>query len=296
MSARPRVALVTSEALPSLFGDEQALPAQLAAAGIDAEPVVWSAADAAWSGYDAVVIRSTWDYFHRIDEFVTWLDRLERERVPLHNPVPLVRWNFDKRYLAELQARGVRIVPTRFFDAGARVDLPALTREAGWQEAIVKPAVSGGAHRTHRFALAEAPSVQRELDDILSRSGALVQPFLDEIARVGEWSLLFFGGAFSHAVIKTPAAGDFRVQAQYGGTHRAVEPPAAMLQAARDVLAALPTPTLYARIDGVERDGRFELMEVEVIEPYLFFPGSPGAVARYVTAVAAVARYGPKKT
>ena len=113
-----------------------------------------------------------------------------------------------------------------------------------------------------------------------------MQPFLDEIARVGEWSLFFFGGAFSHAALKTPAAGDFRVQAQHGGTHRAVAPSAEMLRAAAAILKALPTETVYARIDGVERDGRFELMEVEVIEPYLFLPGAPeGAVDRYVAAV-----------
>jgi glutathione synthase/RimK-type ligase-like ATP-grasp enzyme len=281
-----RVALITSSALPQLWGDEQELPAQFAAAGIEAEPVVWSDAAVDWSRYDLAIIRSTWDYFERIGEFRAWIDRMERDGVRLQNPAALVRWNLDKRYLAELETRGVRIVPTRFFEAGARVDLPSLMREAGWSEAIIKPAVSGGAWRTHRVRLDGAAAAQRELDDILRGSGALVQPFLDEIARVGEHSLLFFGGAFSHAAIKTPAAGDFRVQMQFGGTHRAVEPPPAMLRAANDVLAALPTPTLYARIDGVERDGRFELMEVEVIEPYLFFPGSPGAIDRFVAAVA----------
>jgi len=287
MSARPRVALVTCAALPSLYGDEQELPARFADAGVDAAPVVWSDGEIAWSRYDAVVLRSTWDYFQRIGEFTAWLDRLERDRVRLHNPVPLVRWNFDKRYLAELQTRGVRIAPTRFFDAGARVDLPSLLRENGWSEAIVKPAVSGGAYRTHRFAAADAPTVQRELDEILRTTGALVQPFLDEIARDGEWSVFFFDCVFSHAVIKLPAAGDFRVQAQFGGTHRPAEPPASLLRAATAVLAELPTPTLYARIDGVVRAGEFELMEVEVIEPYLFFPGSPGAVDRYIAAVRA---------
>ena len=115
-----------------------------------------------------------------------WLDRLERDGVRLYNPVPLVRWNFDKRYLAELEERGIRIVPTRFFEAGARVDLAALVGEAGWGEAILKPAVSGGAHRTRRFGgRGRGRARKRELDDILRTSGALVQPFLDEIARVG---------------------------------------------------------------------------------------------------------------
>jgi glutathione synthase/RimK-type ligase-like ATP-grasp enzyme len=284
-----RVALVTCERFPSLYGDEQELPARFAAVGVTAESAVWSDAAVDWARYDVVVIRSTWDYFERIGEFTAWLDRLERARVPLQNPARLVRWNLDKRYLAELETRGVRIVPTRFFDAGARVDLPALLRENGWSEAIIKPSVSGGAWRTHRVSSARASEAQVELDDILRGSGALVQPFLDEIAREGEWSFLFFGGRFSHAVIKRPAAGDFRVQAQYGGAHEAIEPPPpALLDAAGAVLAALPTPTAYARIDGVARDGRFELMEVEVIEPYLFLPGSPGAVDRYVAAIRAL--------
>jgi len=281
-----RVALVTCERLPSLYGDEEELPARFAAAGVEAEPAVWSDAGVEWSRYDVVVIRSTWDYFERIGEFAAWIDRLEQAGVRLQNPAPLLRWNLDKRYLAELERRGVRIVPTRFFDAGARVDLAALMRQAGWHEAIVKPAVSGGAWRTHRVPLAEAAVAQRELDDILRSSGALVQPFLDEIAREGEWSFLFFGGVFSHAVLKRPASGDFRVQAQYGGAHEAIDPPPpSLLAAARDVLDALPTPTAYARIDGLARDGRFELMEVEVIEPYLFLPGSPGAIDRYVAAI-----------
>ena len=288
MSTRPRVALVTSAALPLLYEDEQQLPARLAGAGIDAEPAVWSAADVAWSRYDAVILRSPWDYFQRIDEFAAWLDRIERDGIRLYNPVPLVRWNFDKRYLAELQTRGVRIVPTRFFDRGARVDLPSLLRDNGWGEAIVKPAVSGGAYRTHRFAAADAPRVQRELDEILRTTGALVQPFLDEIVRDGEWSLLFFGGVFSHAVVKMPAAGDFRVQGQFGGKHRPAEPSPSLLRAAATIVAKLPTPTLYARIDGLVRGGELELMEVEVIEPYLFCPGSTGAMDRYVAAVAAV--------
>ncbi len=286
-----RIALLTSSALPSLWGDEQELPARFGAAGVEAEPVVWSDASVDWSRYDAIVIRSTWDYFERIDEFRTWLQRVERDGLPLYNPAALVRWNLDKRYLAELAGRGVRIVPTLFFDAGARVDLAALVADAGWTHAIIKPAVSGGAWRTHRFAAAEARALQPTLDDILSTTGALVQPFLDEIERVGEYSLLFFGGEHSHTVLKTPKAGDFRVQAQFGGTHRALTASAEMQGAAERVLRALPVAPLYARIDGIERDGHFELMEVEVIEPYLFFPGSPdAAIDKYVAAVRAVAR------
>ena len=286
--ARPRIALVTCDAHPLLYADEQLLPARFAAAGIDATPQSWSDPAVAWSEFDRVVLRSMWDYFERIDEFTVWIDRLAERRIPVCNPASLVRWNLDKRYLADLAARGVRIVPTHFVAPGDRLDLGVLVRGAGWPEAILKPAVSGGAYRTHRFTAANAPSLQGELDAILRKCGALVQPFLPEIAAEGEWSLLFFGGAFSHAVIKTPAPGDFRVQSQFGGDYRAAEPPPSLLAAATAIVAALPSPAVYARIDGVRRDDAFLLMEVEAIEPYLFLPHSPNAIDRYVAAVAAL--------
>ncbi|MGZ3443894.1 MAG: ATP-grasp domain-containing protein, partial [Polyangia bacterium] len=212
-----RIALATCDAWPTLYGDEQALPARFAAADIDARPVSWSDPAVDWRSFDRVVLRSTWDYFERIGEFRAWLDRLDAERVPLCNPTALVRWNFDKRYLGELAARGAHLLPTRFVEAGEPLDLDALVRERGWSDAILKPAVSGGAYRTHRFAAAEARALQGELDTILRTAGALVQPFAPEIATEGEWSLLFFGGGYSHAAIKTPASGDFRVQTQHGG-------------------------------------------------------------------------------
>jgi hypothetical protein len=284
-STRPRLALVTCDLFPTLYGDEQELPAHFAAAGVDAEPRSWSDPAADWKSYDRVVLRSTWDYFERIDEFTGWLDRLDRERVDLCNPSSLVRWNFDKRYLRELATRGAQLLPTRFIDAGERVDLDELVRERGWSDAILKPAVSGGAYRTHRFAAAGARALQGELDAILGASGALVQPFAPEIAAEGEWSMLFFAGVFSHAVLKTPTGGDFRVQTQFGGVYRAMTAPPSMLAAATAIVAALPTPALYARIDGIRRGDDFLLMEVEAIEPYLFLPHSPGAVDRYIAAV-----------
>ena len=289
--ATPRLALVTCDAFPTLYADEQALPARFADAGADARPVSWSDRSVDWRSFDRVVLRSTWDYFERIDEFRAWLDRLDREQVPLVNPTSLVRWNFDKRYLAELATRGAHLVDTRFVDAGEPLDLDALVRERGWSDVILKPAVSGGAYRTHRFPAAEARALQPELDAILRVSGALVQPFAPEITEEGEWSMLFFGGAFSHAALKTPTAGEFRVQTQFGGAYRAMPPPPSMLAAATAIVAALPLPAVYARIDGIRRGDDFLLMEVEAIEPYLFLPfalDAPAAVDRYIAAVLAI--------
>jgi glutathione synthase/RimK-type ligase-like ATP-grasp enzyme len=280
------IALVTCDRFPTLYGDEQALPAAFAAAGHAATVASWSDPGVDWRAFDRVVIRNTWDYFERIDEFRAWLDRIDAAGVRLCNPLPLVRWNLDKRYLVELARRGVRVVATELVERGARVDLAALVARAGWHDAIVKPTVSGGSFRTHRFAAADAGAHQAALDEIVAASAAMVQPFVPEIATEGEWSLLFFGGELSHTVIKKPAAGDFRVQVQYGGSYVAATPPPSLVADARAVIAALPFSPEYVRIDGVRRDDHLVLMEVEAIEPYLFLPFAPdGAAARYVAAI-----------
>jgi glutathione synthase/RimK-type ligase-like ATP-grasp enzyme len=280
------LAVVTCAAYPELFGDEQALLPALARAGVKARPVVWSDPSVPWARFDRVVLRSTWDYFERIDEFLAWLQRLEEMGVPLVNSPSLVRWNLDKRYLARLEAQGIAIVPTEFVELEARCDLVGLMRARGWERAVVKPAVSGAAYRTYRVALAEAAALQAEVDAILRGSALLVQPFMEEIVSEGEWSLVFLDGELSHAVLKTPAAGEFRVQTQYGGSFTRVTPPAEVVAAATAVLRALPEAPLYARVDGVRRGGRLLLMEAELIEPYLYSPAAPEAIERYARMLA----------
>ncbi len=287
MPKTPRVALLTCEAWPELYDDEKFLVGRLRDLGADASAQVWTNPSVDWAQFDRIAIRSPWDYFQRIDEFRAFLTRLEAVGARLENPVPLVRWNLDKVYLRELAGRGVQIVPTRFVDAGAQVSLSSLVAESGWQELILKPAISGGAWRTHRFHARDVAQHEVSLAEFLPTTMALLQEFLPEIETQGEWSLIFFGGTFSHAVVKLPKPGDFRVQAMFGGSFRRVEPPAHVLSAAQKALEAMPAQPLYVRIDGVERSGQFLLMEVEAIEPYLFFPAAPEAVDRYLHAVLA---------
>jgi glutathione synthase/RimK-type ligase-like ATP-grasp enzyme len=286
MTRYKSLALVTCAAYPNFYADEDALVPLFARLGVTARAVVWSDPSVPWASFDRVAFRSTWDYFQRLDEFLAWLERMEQLRVPLVNSPSLVRWNLDKRYLAWLAARDVAIAPTEFVAAETRCDLAALLRARGWTRAVVKPAVSGGAYRTHRVSLDEAAALQPEVDAILHGGALLVQPFLDEIVDEGEWSLLFLNNELSHAVLKKPAQGEFRVQPQFGGGFLPATPPAEMVAAATAVLRALPEPALYARIDGVRRGGEFLLMEAELIEPYLYAPGAPGALERYARAVA----------
>jgi glutathione synthase/RimK-type ligase-like ATP-grasp enzyme len=274
-----RVALVTCQALPHLSDDDQhALPA-LAARGIRGKPVVWNDPTVIWSAYHMVVIRSAWDYYHQPAAFAAWIDRLDDAGVPLWNTPRVLRANLDKRYLATLAETGVPIVPTLWLDAGAKLE--QVLADHAWTEAVVKPVVSAGAHRTHRLTTAD----QQLFDTIAAHGTVMLQPYLPEIETTGEWSLIYLGGAYSHAVRKVPRAGDFRVQPQHGGQTRRENPPDAVRAAADRLLPELPDPVLYARVDGIERGGEFLLMELELIEPRLFFEYAHDACERFADAI-----------
>lgn len=283
------IALATERRLPELTADDRILLAELRSRGVRAEAAVWDEARE-WGDFDAVVIRSCWDSHLRRDRFVEWTRRVERSGARLWNPAPLVEWNSDKRYLRDLESRGVAIVPTRWVSEGdAAPPLAALLGDAGWEEAVVKPAISAGAYETWRTSAAAARGDEARFAALV-RGGAgevLVQPFVERLLRDGEWSLVFFAGVFSHAVRKRPAPGDFRVQPQFGGLTEATPAPASLVADASRVVEAAARATnlatrdvLYARVDGVEEDGRLVLMELECVEPNLFFEHDTGAAGR----------------
>ena len=283
----PRIAIATCREYPVLLDDDQPLVAGLAARGVVAETVLWDA-ERDWSRYAAVLLRSVWDYYQRPQEFLAWLELLERRGVSLWNPVALVRWNADKRYLRDLEARGIAIPPTLWIEPA---DAPEAALErmlaTGWADLVVKPTISGSAWRTRRLRRAEVPEQGAFLREVLSASAAMVQPFLPEILSAGEVSLLFFGGVFSHAVVKRPRAGDYRVQWTHGGTQTRFEPDAQLVAQAQAVLEAAPSAGLYARVDGILEGERLVLMELEQIEPYLYLAECPGAAERFVAALCA---------
>ena len=273
-----RIAFVTHEAVPELMPDDRVAADELERRGARVEAIPWSAGDVGWSDFDAVIVRSAWDYHLRLAEFRRWLDAREVDGTRLANSAATIRWNSHKGYLLELERRGVGIVPTRLVPAGHADELAAALSEL--PAAIVKPAVSASAHATYRV---DGARPSGESLTLAATNDVLVQPFLPEIAAgAGEWSLLFFGGAFSHAVLKQPAAGDFRVQAEHGGAATSAIPEASVVDAALAALAAVPAgPPLYARVDGVVQGGSFVLMEVELIEPQLYFAIHPPAAARF---------------
>lgn len=284
-----RVGLVTYAREPNLTDDDRPLIAELEAVGLTGLPVRWDDHTVDWSSFAALIIRSVWDYHIRHDEFVAWLDAIERARVPVFNPVPLVRWNMDKRYLRELQRQGIAIPETLWLERGDPRSLAQLLREATWSHAIVKPAVSASATDTWKTGVRHADDHERHFRELTARSAVLLQRYVPEIETAGEWSLVFIDGTLSHSGLKRPRIGDFRVQKEHGGS---VEPAAAgtsILQASRAVLAALPVAPLFARIDGVETSSGYVLMEAECIEPDLFFRFRPDARKTLVGRIANVA-------
>jgi len=273
-----RLALATSAQLAGFHPDDVHLVASLREAGVEPVSCVWSDPGVDWSRFDAVLIRTTWDYFKRYAEFLQWLDRLP---VPTINPAPLLRWNSDKRYLLELAQRGVDVIASRISNSD---DLRATLATMAGQDVVVKPTVSGGAWHTLRGVAGDA-AFEASLAQLPAHLDYLVQPFVPAIVEEGEWSLVFFDGGFSHAVLKRPARGDYRVQDDFGGSADPVAPPASILAAAQRALAVVADlghpDHAYVRVDGVQVDGRFALMELEMIEPGLHLARRPDAAERF---------------
>jgi hypothetical protein len=284
-----RIAFVTDRSQPSLSADDELAASLLRRAGHRVEAASWEDDAVRWSGYDAVVVRSCWDYWRRPAEFAGWLAAREADGDALWNPAPLLRWNADKRYLRELGAAGVPVTPTEWVGGGTGASLEEILRRNGWDRAVVKPCVSASAGNTWATTLAAARGREAEFARLAARVDVMVQPFVEEVTTRGEWSLVFIEGCFSHAVLKRPRSGDFRVQRQHGGSAEAARPsPLLVVQAAR-ALAAAPRSTLYARVDGCEVAGVFQLMELELLEPCLFLEHDPGAPLRLAEAVARAA-------
>jgi len=251
----------------------------LETAGIEVAPVPWpEAADV--GSFDLVMPLLAWGYHTHYREWLELLDAFERKAVPVANPVPLLRWNSDKSYLEELGAAGVHSVPSMTVSELDEPHLDEARAHFGCDTLIVKPLVSASAYGTYRL------SRRDPVPDLVRGWRMLVQPWIENITRSGEWSLMFFDGAFSHAVAKVPVRGEFRVQPEFGGIIERCEPPDGSIALAESALAAAPAPSTYARVDIVEGNGGdFQVIELELIEPALFLDHAPDRGPHFADAV-----------
>lgn len=280
-----RLALLTLEERHPYVIDDALAIFELERRGHAVDEVPWRRA-ADWGAFDGVIIRTTWDYHRAVDEFLVALDAIARTGTRVANPLQLVRWNARKTYLKDLAARGVRIVPTVWGEGLDAAAVRALPEKLDCAECVLKPVVSANAEDTFRLK-AELP-----LEDAVEISGRyakrawMAQPFVRSIVTEGERSLFYFSGLYSHAASKVPRAGDFRVQEEHGGAVAGFEPSADLRDAGEAVLRALEVVPLQARVDLVRLDeGGWALMELELIEPSLYFRTHPGAPAHFADAV-----------
>lgn len=276
------IALLIAANLASLAPDRRAdahlfdvqleiLRKGLAPNGFALTPVRWVETGVDWTRYAAVMVNCAWDYQDRHDDFLATLDRIAALGVPVFNDPATVRWNIRKTYLREIEAKGVPVIPTLWPAAPTADDITHAMAVFGSDDVIIKRQVGGGARGQTRYTRANIPAA----GSILDRPG-MIQPFVPAIATEGEYSFLFVDGDFSHALVKRPKAGDYRIQEAYGGKSQAIDPTPADRAAAQLVLDVLETPPLYARVDMVRgADGKLLLMELEVLEPYLFPKDGP---------------------
>jgi glutathione synthase/RimK-type ligase-like ATP-grasp enzyme len=281
----PRICFVTCRRWPEISESDRLAQQALERRGAVVEARPWNVPGADFRGFDAVVLRSNWEYHLDPEGFRAWLDGLERVGARIWNPPDLVRWNQSKRYLHALQAAGVLTVPTVILEAGTPDGLETVMARHGWRAVVIKPESGASAHDTRLVTDRTVAEATAALGIGEIRRPLMIQPFVEEIQSRGEWSLVFIDSEFTHAVLKRPAAGDFRVQPRLGGTVQAAAPPDGVRAAARAALAALPRAALYARIDGVETPEGFLVMEVEVNEPGLFFTHAPPAAERLAEAL-----------
>lgn len=289
-----RIALASCAGLPDWEVDDQPLHAALRHRGAALEILPWDGVDVNWGAFDAVLVRTTWDYDTRPTAFLDWARSVGPR---LHNPLDVIRWNLDKRYLRALARAGVPVAPTQWLAPGDRIDLAAVLDQQGWSSGFLKPVVGASARATHRFPRTHAAEAQAWLEPVLAREAMMLQPYLPAVEVFGEVSAICVEGRPAHWVRKIPVPGDYRVQDDHGASDQPYRPAPGDVDLVESVLAAAmhalghERPLLYSRVDLLRAPGGgWMLTELELIEPSLFFRHGPSTAGRLADALLARVR------
>jgi glutathione synthase/RimK-type ligase-like ATP-grasp enzyme len=274
----PHIVLATAADDPAITPSDRLYAEALERRGCRVTGAPWDGPREAFAGADAVVLRSTWGYYRALDAFKAWTEAMAAS-TRLFNSIDLVRWNLRKDYVEKLAAAGVR-VPHSFVVPCEVAAIGRVFDETGWAQAVVKPASGASGHSVELLQRATLAAQVAGLADEARRAGVVVQEFLPEIAE-GELSLVYFDGVFSHAIRKRPPPGEFRTNSRYKPIRTGETPPPAVTQQGTACLATLPEMPLYARVDGIVRDGLLIVIEVEALEPALALDVDPPAAERF---------------
>jgi hypothetical protein len=280
-----RCAFLTTEDLSAFVTDDELAVPPLQQRGWQVSQVPWRSREE-WSRYDVVIVRSTWDYQDYPQAFDDALRDIASSGACLCNPLDLMRWNMRKTYLREMAASGVSLAPTIWDAAPDPARIRAYFDELASDELVIKPVIGANADHAYRFRRDSDSALLDRIAAVYQDRALLVQPFLENVVAEGEFSLIYVGGELSHTILKTPKQGDFRVQEEHGGIITPVQAEPALVAAGAAAMAALPLVPLYARADYVRMpDGVFAMMELELIEPALYFRMDAAAPERFAAAV-----------
>ncbi|MGB8192065.1 MAG: hypothetical protein WCF67_09105 [Chitinophagaceae bacterium] len=252
--------------------------------GFDAHKEAWADKAVDWEQYQCIILKSPWDYVEKMNQFKQWLDKIVSLNIQLLNPADIVLWNSDKHYLNDIAGAGLKVIETAFIEKGERFEPAKHFTSFNTGKLVVKPCISGASKNTFVITQDKMAAVET-INSLLQHEAMMVQPFLSRINEEGEWSMIFFGGQFSHALVKTPADGDFRSQPQFGAVLSGRTPAPAVLKTAQEHVDKFAKGCLYARVDGLVIEGAFYLMELELIDPYLFLSVDEKGYQRYYEAV-----------
>jgi glutathione synthase/RimK-type ligase-like ATP-grasp enzyme len=281
-----RIAFLTMDSLDGFISYDALVADCLAARGIAVENVSWRSSTANWDDYDVVIIRSPWDYQHSVNEFIAVLEDIDASDAVLWNPIDVVRWNVRKTYLQELHDHGITIVPTRFVESPVASQIREMFDVFESDEIVIKPVVGANANDTFWLRPDSLTDLLQQIEALYQGRLALLQPFIQSVVEYGETSHIFFDGQHSHSVLKTPKAGDFRVQEEHGSRIQLLQPDAAIIECAKRALQAVPQHTLYGRVDLVElSNGQQAVMELELIEPSLYLTYDADSAERFADAI-----------
>ncbi|MDO9187501.1 MAG: hypothetical protein Q7W13_15915 [Bacteroidia bacterium] len=270
---------------PTVQDEDVLLLEFLKGKGLDIHREVWTNQEVNWLDYDLVLIKAPWDYHEHITDFYNWLDMLNNASIPMLNPYEIIKWNSDKNYLKEISDSGLSIIPTVFLEINSVLQNASIFQQLNSEKIIIKPCISGGAKNTFSLTPDNFSEHQKNINDLLKEEAFLVQPFIKEIETEGEWSFIFFDGKYSHSVLKKPRSGDFRVQHCYGGTIHADNIETLHVETAKKFVDRFAKDCLYARVDGVMVNNEFLLMELELLEPFLFLSYHPNGFENYYSAL-----------
>ena len=282
-----KLGILTCTSIPFLNQNDRPLVTKLKQKNIDVEVVVWDDNAVDWSIFDFLLFRNTWDYYEKQVTFDNWLKKIQNLGLKTLNAIDVINVNKHKFYLRDLQKQGITLIPTIFQEKTAKLDLEKnITKN--WSQIIIKPAFSAGSFQTKLFDFIDIDAINFEYQFITAEKELLLQPFIPEIKTLGETSFVFFNKKFSHAVNKKPVKDDFRIQQQFGGIYSLVEPTEFVLNQAQKIVDTFEENLLYARVDGIVINDELHLMEVELIEPDLYFHLKPSAIDVFVDEIISV--------